>query len=96
MLVALKPGADFSARCALSGIRSAFLLTYPRRLTYRESTPAMASSSKIERGRLYIVCPVRSIRYMRRYAISSSTSWSRRSSMLWVSPSLPFLRAHSR
>jgi hypothetical protein len=30
------------------------------------------------------------------HAINSSTSWSRRSSKLWMSPSLPFLRAHSR
>jgi hypothetical protein len=30
------------------------------------------------------------------HAIISSTSWSYRSSMLWMSPSLPFLRAHSR
>ena len=30
------------------------------------------------------------------HAISSSTSWSRRSSRLWMSASLPFLRAHSR
>jgi hypothetical protein len=30
------------------------------------------------------------------HAISSSTSWSRRSSRLWMSASLPLLRAHSR
>jgi len=29
MLGLLKPGADFSRRCALSVIRAAFLLTYP-------------------------------------------------------------------
>ncbi len=29
-------------------------------------------------------------------ATSLSTSWSKRSSMLWISPSLPFLRAHPR
>jgi hypothetical protein len=32
----------------------------------------------------------------RSHAISSSMSWSRRSSRLWMSASLPFLRAHSR
>jgi hypothetical protein len=32
----------------------------------------------------------------RSHAISSSTSWSRRSSRLWMSLSLPFLRAHSQ
>ena len=30
------------------------------------------------------------------HAIIPSTSWSKRSSMAWMSPSLPFLRAHSR
>jgi hypothetical protein len=30
------------------------------------------------------------------HAISSSMSWSRRSSKLWMSASLPFLHAHSR
>ena len=62
----------------------------------REPTPAMASSSKGKWGREYVHCPASSIRYMRPYAMSSSTSWSRRSSMLWMSASLPFLRAHSR
>ena len=51
MLVSVKLVADFSAGCVLSGIRPAFLLTHPHPLTDRETTPAMASSSKDERDR---------------------------------------------
>jgi hypothetical protein len=60
-----KPGADFSRGCALSVIRPAFLLTHPHRLTDRETTPVMASSSKDEQGRGHTSCSVRSIGYMR-------------------------------
>ena len=50
MLVSMKLAADFSAGCALSVIRLAFLLTHPLRLTLRELTPANATISKGERG----------------------------------------------
>ena len=42
-------------------IKHAILLTHPHCLTDRETTPAIASSNKIERSREYVLCPACSI-----------------------------------
>jgi len=39
MLASMKLGADFSAGCALSGIRPAFLLTHPHHETGKHRSP---------------------------------------------------------
>jgi hypothetical protein len=69
-----------------------YLLTHP--LTIREVALTAASHSKDERDRKLVACPARSIRYKVGYAISSSTSWSYRSSTL--GPMRPVLVAQRR
>ena len=50
MLICPGPQPDFSQGCAGMRIGHLLFATHPRRLTIRESTSAMASSSKGENG----------------------------------------------
>jgi hypothetical protein len=65
MLASLELGADFSAGCARSVIRPAFLTTHPHCLTIRELTPATGIRSKVNGAGSTSWTPSTSIRYMR-------------------------------
>jgi hypothetical protein len=93
MLICPSSQPDFSRGCAGMSIGHLLFATHPRRLTIRESTSAMASSSKGENG-AGDVLPAPLNQELGYYAMSSSTSWSKRSSKLGLIR--PLLLAHSR
>jgi hypothetical protein len=62
MLAFLRMAADISRWCTGRKIGYSLLATHPYRRTIRELTPANGIRSKVEQGREYILCPVRSIR----------------------------------
>jgi hypothetical protein len=64
MLVFVELGADFSRGCARPAMQPPISATHPHRLAIRELTPANDQLRKGEWGRYYIICCVRSIRYM--------------------------------